>query len=194
MLEAGAGADSEIETRPGLTRRAPRRAGSAGERGGDRSGRPGRDQHADPRSGKVTGRALADGREVTAPAFSPGGTRLAVGDSTGHITLWGGDLRHRTGAPTGTPDTATGGEPEAVRALAFSADRGILAVGGTALRTISLTPDSSHALQSSRLPATGRPTAMTTSWLVAGGWWSTGGSHSSSVSASAARPKSGRSR
>ncbi|MFE3854080.1 WD40 repeat domain-containing protein [Streptomyces griseorubiginosus] len=89
------------------------------------------DQYADPGSGKVTGRALADGRQVTALAFSPDGSRLAVGDSTGHVTLWDGEVRHRTGALTGTSDTATQGEPEAVGALAFSSDGGTLAVGGT---------------------------------------------------------------
>ncbi|NUP24939.1 MAG: helix-turn-helix domain-containing protein [Streptomyces sp.] len=88
------------------------------------------DQYVDPGSGRTTGRALADGREVTALAFSRDGTRLAVGDSTGHITLWDGDLRHRTGALTGTSDTVSAGEPEAVRALAFSADGATLAVGG----------------------------------------------------------------
>ncbi|MDX2932743.1 hypothetical protein [Streptomyces ipomoeae] len=89
------------------------------------------DQYADPESGKVTGRALADGREVTALAFSPDGTRLAVGDSSGHVTFWDGDLRHRTGVLTGTADTVSQGEPEAVEALAFSADGGTLAVGGS---------------------------------------------------------------
>ncbi|MDX3386264.1 hypothetical protein PV682_33110 [Streptomyces niveiscabiei] len=88
------------------------------------------DRYADPRTGKVTGRALADGREVTALAFSPDGTRLAVGDKTGHVTFWDGRLRDRTGALTGTADTVTQGEPEAVEALAFSADGRTLAVGG----------------------------------------------------------------
>ncbi|MEV3971368.1 hypothetical protein AB0K68_24995 [Streptomyces sp. NPDC050698] len=88
------------------------------------------DQYADPGTGKVSGRALADGRQVTALAFSPDGTRLAVGDSTGHVTLWDGEVRHRAGALTGTSDTASQGEPEAVGALAFSSDSGTLAVGG----------------------------------------------------------------
>ncbi|MET8976323.1 helix-turn-helix domain-containing protein [Streptomyces sp. NPDC004539] len=88
-------------------------------------------QYADPDSAKVTGRALADGRDVTALAFSPDGTLLAVGDGTGHVTFWDGGLRDRTGALTGTADTVSQGEPEAVKALAFSADGATLAVGGS---------------------------------------------------------------
>ncbi|GAB2888922.1 hypothetical protein GCM10027074_66600 [Streptomyces deserti] len=76
------------------------------------------DQYADLPSGKVTGWALADGREVTALAFSPDSTRLAVGDTTGHVTLWDGDLRHATGVLTGTADTAPSSRAEAVGALA----------------------------------------------------------------------------
>ncbi|MGW0758253.1 WD40 repeat domain-containing protein [Streptomyces sp. NPDC002814] len=88
------------------------------------------DAYGDPDSGKVTGRALADGRRVTALAFSPDGTRLAVGDETGHVTLWDGDVQRRTGVLTGTADTSTRGLPESVNALAFSADGHTLAVGG----------------------------------------------------------------
>ncbi|PNG17698.1 nSTAND1 domain-containing NTPase [Streptomyces cahuitamycinicus] len=88
------------------------------------------DQYADVSSGKVTGWALADGREVTALAFSPDGTRFAVGDTTGHVTLWDGDLRHTTGVLTGTADTAPNSRTEAVGALAFSSDGSTLAVGG----------------------------------------------------------------
>ncbi|KUL46829.1 hypothetical protein ADL12_01775 [Streptomyces regalis] len=112
------------------------------------------DQYADPRAGKVTGRALADGREVTALAFSPDGSRLAVGDSTGHVTLWDGGLRHRTGALTGTSDTVSRGEPEAVGALAFSSDGGTLAVGG-ANGTLRLWDTESQQLLGADLPTPG---------------------------------------
>ncbi|NGO42071.1 nSTAND1 domain-containing NTPase [Streptomyces ureilyticus] len=112
------------------------------------------DQYADPGTGDVTGRALADGREVTALAFSPDGTRLAVGDSTGHVTLWDGDVRHRTGALTGTSDTATQGEPEAVGALAFSSDGGTLAVGG-AYGTLRLWDTEGQQLLGTDLPTPG---------------------------------------
>jgi WD40 repeat protein/transcriptional regulator with XRE-family HTH domain len=112
------------------------------------------DQYADPESGKVTGRALADGREVTALAFSPDGSRLAVGDATGHITLWDGDLRHRAGALTGTSDTVSEGEPEAVEALAFSSDGSTLAVGG-ANGTLRLWDTEGQQLLGSDLPTPG---------------------------------------
>ncbi|MGI5452407.1 hypothetical protein ACQEWB_04325 [Streptomyces sp. CA-249302] len=81
------------------------------------------DQYARPSDRSVTGRELADGRQVTALAFSPDGRRLAVGDASGRVTLWDGGVGHRTGvlpASTGA----------AVSALAFSADGGTLAVGG----------------------------------------------------------------
>jgi WD40 repeat protein len=112
------------------------------------------DQYADPGTGNVTGLALADGRKVTALAFSPDGTRLAVGDSTGHITLWDGALRHRTGALTGTSDTASQGEPEAVGALAFSSDGGTLAVGGAA-GTLRLWDTEGQQLLGTDLPTPG---------------------------------------
>ncbi|MET7688154.1 helix-turn-helix domain-containing protein [Streptomyces sp. NPDC005483] len=88
------------------------------------------DQYAALPSGRVTGRALADGRQVTALAFSPDGSRLAVGDITGHVTVWDGDLRTRLGILTGTSDTTDQGDAEAVNALAFSPDGATLAVGG----------------------------------------------------------------
>ncbi|WP_037678111.1 helix-turn-helix domain-containing protein [Streptomyces griseus] len=112
------------------------------------------DQYADPGTGKVSGRALADGREVTALAFSPDGTRLAVGDSRGHVTLWDGDVRRRTGAVTGTSDTVSQGEPEAVEAIAFSSDGGTLAVGG-ANGTLRLWDTGTQQLLGTDLPTPG---------------------------------------
>nr|WP_240982397.1 WD40 repeat domain-containing protein [Streptomyces sp. S3(2020)] len=131
------------------------------------------DQYGDPGSGKVTGRALADGREVTALSFSPDGTRLAVGDSSGHVTLWDGDLRSRTGVLTGTADTVSQGDPEAVAALAFSADGGTLAVGGTD-GTLRLWDTAGGQLLGTDLPTPGdeiRTLAFTTDGdtLYAGG-------------------------
>ncbi|MFF1303652.1 helix-turn-helix domain-containing protein [Streptomyces sp. NPDC058307] len=112
------------------------------------------DQYADLPSGKVTGWALADGREVTALAFSRDGSRLAVGDTTGHVTLWDGDLRHTTGVLTGTADTAPPGVPEAVGALAFSADGSTLAVGG-ANGTLRLWDTAGQRLLGGDLPTPG---------------------------------------
>ncbi|WP_329223536.1 hypothetical protein OG352_39235 [Streptomyces sp. NBC_01485] len=82
------------------------------------------DQYAALPSGPVTGRALSEGREISALAFSPDGTRLAVGDASGRVALWDGDVRRRTGV-------LTAGAPEAVTALAFAPDGRTLAVGGT---------------------------------------------------------------
>ncbi|WP_328744213.1 helix-turn-helix domain-containing protein [Streptomyces sp. NBC_00285] len=112
------------------------------------------DQYADPGTGKVSGRALADGREVTALAFSPDGTRLAVGDARGHVTLWDGDVRRRTGAVAGTSDTVSAGEPEAVEAIAFSSDGGTLAVGG-ANGTLRLWDTATQQLLGTDLPTPG---------------------------------------
>jgi WD40 repeat protein len=112
------------------------------------------DQYADLPSGKVTGWALADGREVTALAFSPDGTRLAVGDTTGHVTLWDGDLRHTTGVLTGTADTAPSSQTEAVGALAFSSDGRTLAVGG-ARGTLRLWDTAGQRLLGGDLPTPG---------------------------------------
>ncbi|WP_216587599.1 nSTAND1 domain-containing NTPase [Streptomyces brasiliscabiei] len=112
------------------------------------------DRYADPGSAKVTGRALADGRKVTALAFSPDGTRLAVGDDSGHVTFWDGDLRVRNGVLTGTADTVSRGAPEAVGALAFSADGGTLAVGGTE-GTLRLWDTAGGQLLGTDLPAPG---------------------------------------
>jgi WD40 repeat protein len=112
------------------------------------------DQYADVPSGRVTGWALADGREVTALAFSPDGTRLAVGDTTGHVTLWDGDLRHTTGVLTGTADTAPSSRTEAVGALAFSSDGRTLAVGG-ADGTLRLWDTAGQRLLGGDLPTPG---------------------------------------
>lgn len=112
------------------------------------------DRYAELPSGHVSSGALADGRQVTALAFSPDGSRLAVGDSTGHVTLWDGDLRHRMGILTGTSDTNSVGEPEAVGALAFSPDGAVLAVGGLQ-RTLRLWDTAGQRLLGSDLPTPG---------------------------------------
>ncbi|MFI6638598.1 helix-turn-helix domain-containing protein [Streptomyces sp. NPDC050504] len=63
-------------------------------------------------------------------AFSPDGTRLAVGDSAGGVALWDGDVTRRRGSLVGTQNAARRGTVEAVTALAFSPDGATLAVAG----------------------------------------------------------------
>lgn len=57
------------------------------------------------------------GGAVTALAFSPDGETLATGTNTGNVRYWGVD-----GEPKGDVFSVTGGQPEAVTALAFEAD------------------------------------------------------------------------
>ncbi|NNN33787.1 hypothetical protein HLK59_26165 [Streptomyces sp. S3(2020)] len=83
-------------------------------------------------SGTPTRRDLAPGAETGALTFAPDGSRLAVGDRTGRISLWDTDVRHRDGVlrnvfPAPSDDTDT---TEAVTALAFSPDGHTLAVAG----------------------------------------------------------------
>ncbi|MGW2288693.1 nSTAND1 domain-containing NTPase [Streptomyces phaeochromogenes] len=107
-----------------------------------------RDQYLDAESGRATDRALAAGRDVTALAFSPDGRRLAVGDSSGRITLWDGDLTHRTGVIAGTSQNNV----REVSALSFSPDGAVLAVGG-ADGTVQLWDTASQRPLGTRLPA-----------------------------------------
>ncbi|MFI6936691.1 helix-turn-helix domain-containing protein [Streptomyces sp. NPDC050287] len=82
-------------------------------------------------SGTRTTRPLGPGEEIVAVAFSPDGSRAAVGDASGRVALWDGDLTHRLGVlPNVFPDPPANGSPEAVGALAFSPDGGTLAVAG----------------------------------------------------------------
>ncbi|MET8976436.1 hypothetical protein ABZX85_12550 [Streptomyces sp. NPDC004539] len=77
---------------------------------------------ADLRSGKGVPRDLAQGDETGALAFTRDGSLLAVGDRTGRVTLWDGNLRHRVGILRVLT-------PGGVGALAFSPDGRTLAVG-----------------------------------------------------------------
>ncbi|WP_129787034.1 helix-turn-helix domain-containing protein [Promicromonospora panici] len=105
-------------------------------------------------SGTVAGRALAQGREVTALAFSPDGTVLAVGDSAGRVHLWDGDVEQRAGFLAGLSGTGEVGVREAVSAIAFSADGRTLALGGTA-GTLQLWDTASQQLLAAELPTAG---------------------------------------
>ncbi|WP_330346776.1 nSTAND1 domain-containing NTPase [Streptomyces sp. NBC_00582] len=82
--------------------------------------------------GSVTGRNLVQGDQVGALAFDTDGSLLAVGDQTGRVALWDGDVRHRAGVLPNVFPAVHGTTPEAVTALALSPDGRILAVGGDA--------------------------------------------------------------
>ncbi|MFG2462659.1 helix-turn-helix domain-containing protein [Streptomyces sp. NPDC048523] len=82
-------------------------------------------------SGPTGARTLGLGQETEAIAFSADGSRVAVGDASGRVALWDGDLGHRLGVlPSTFPAPLPDGAPEAVSALAFSPDGGTLAVAG----------------------------------------------------------------
>lgn len=105
-------------------------------------------------SGSVAGRALAQGREVTALRFSPDGTVLAVGDSAGRVHLWDGDVLQRAGFLAGVSGTGEVGLREAVSAIAFSADGRTLALGGTG-GVLQLWDTASQQLLAAELPTAG---------------------------------------
>ncbi|MET9832138.1 hypothetical protein ABZ078_23200 [Streptomyces sp. NPDC006385] len=82
-------------------------------------------------SGPVTGENLVQGDQIGALAFSEDGSRLAVGDGTGRVALWDGDLRHKSGVLRNVFPPRLGDTPEGVSALALSPDGSTLAVGGS---------------------------------------------------------------
>ncbi|MFF7736307.1 helix-turn-helix domain-containing protein [Streptomyces sp. NPDC007984] len=84
----------------------------------------------------VTGKSLVQGDEISAATFSGDGSHLAVGDLTGRVALWDGDLRHKAGVlpnvfPSRPDISRPGNSPEGVGALALSTDGRLLAVGGS---------------------------------------------------------------
>jgi WD40 repeat protein/energy-coupling factor transporter ATP-binding protein EcfA2 len=98
---------------------------------------------------------LSDSDTLFAGTFSEDGTRFAVGDITGRVTVWDGDLRHRLGVFNGayTGDGET--EQQAVVALAFSPDSRTLAVAG-ASGSVQLWDVTSGRRIGSRLPTSGQ--------------------------------------
>ncbi|QKZ24794.1 hypothetical protein HUT05_16435 [Streptomyces chartreusis] len=82
------------------------------------------------RAGKAVARDLVQGDGVSAIAFAPDSSRLAVGDLSGRVALWNSALRHRTGILRNVFPVSHDA-PETVSALAFSPDGRTLAVGGT---------------------------------------------------------------
>ncbi|MFE7275577.1 hypothetical protein [Streptomyces sp. NPDC057623] len=80
--------------------------------------------------GPAVGRDLVQGEQIGAVAFSGDGSRLAVGDGTGRVALWDGELRRRAGVLRNVFPARLGDTPEGVGALALSPDGRTLAVGG----------------------------------------------------------------
>lgn len=82
--------------------------------------------------GTVAGKDLVQGDQIGAVAFSGDGTRLAVGDGTGRVALWDGELTRKGGVLRNVFPARLGDTPEGVAALALSPDGRTLAVGGSA--------------------------------------------------------------
>ncbi|MFH8404027.1 hypothetical protein ACH4FX_04505 [Streptomyces sp. NPDC018019] len=70
-------------------------------------------------------------RQDTAYAFSPTGNSFAVGEETGHVTVWDGEIRRRFGQLPAFTGRSQQPRHEAVSALAFSPDGRTLAVAGS---------------------------------------------------------------
>ncbi|MET8583487.1 DNA-binding protein [Streptomyces collinus] len=85
---------------------------------------------ADLRAGRMEPRVLGEDL-ITTAAFGPDGSRLAVGDVQGRVTLWDGTARVRLGVLDGTTSDPTTDTTGAVTALAFSHDGRTLAVAGS---------------------------------------------------------------
>ncbi|KUN99686.1 hypothetical protein [Streptomyces caeruleatus] len=81
--------------------------------------------------GSVAGKDLVQGDQIGAVAFSGDGTRLAVGDGTGRVALWDGELKRKAGVLRNVFPARLGDTPEGVSALALSPDGRTLAVGGS---------------------------------------------------------------
>ena len=108
---------------------------------------------ADLRAGRMAPRVLGD-ELISTAAFSPDGTRLAVGDAMGRVTLWDGASRTRLGVLDGSLSDAGVDATGPVSALAFAHDGRTLAVGGWA-GTVQLWDVPSQRLLGSALPTPG---------------------------------------
>ena len=111
---------------------------------------------ADLGAGRIKPRVLGEDMLQTA-AFSPDGTRLAVGDILGRVTLWDGSARTRLGVLDGSASDAGADPTGGVTALAFSHDGRTLAVAGSE-GTVRLWDVSSQRLLGTALPAPGDQT------------------------------------
>ncbi|ANS68197.1 WD-40 repeat-containing protein [Streptomyces lincolnensis] len=108
---------------------------------------------ADLGAGRVEPRVLGEDMLRTA-AFSPDGTRLAVGDILGRVTLWDGSARTRLGVLDGSASDAGAELTGGVTALAFSHDSRTLAVADSE-GTVRLWDVSSQRLLGTALPTPG---------------------------------------
>jgi WD40 repeat protein len=108
---------------------------------------------ADLRAGRMEPRVLGD-EQISLAAFSPGGTRLAVGDAGGRVTLWDGTARTRLGVLDGSLSDAGADTTGPVSSLAFSHDGRTLAVAGWA-GTVQLWDVPTKRLLGSALPTPG---------------------------------------
>ena len=109
----------------------------------------------DLRSGRMEPRVLGD-EQISVAAFSPDGTRLAVGDAMGRVTLWDGGTRTRLGVLDGSLSDAGADTTGQVAALAFSHDGRTLAVAGPA-GSVQLWDVASQRLLGSALSTPGDP-------------------------------------
>ncbi|MGC0400084.1 WD40 repeat protein/transcriptional regulator with XRE-family HTH domain [Streptomyces sp. SAI-126] len=108
---------------------------------------------ADLRAGRMEPRVLGEDL-ITTAAFAPDGTRLAVGDVLGRVTLWDGAARARLGVLDGTTSDPTTDATGAVTALAYSPDGRTLAVAGSA-GSLQLWDLASQRLLGTTLPTAG---------------------------------------
>ncbi|MFF4490453.1 DNA-binding protein [Streptomyces sp. NPDC001544] len=105
--------------------------------------------------GRMEPRVLGD-EQISVAVFSPDSTRLAVGDTTGRVTLWDGASRTRLGVLDGSLSDAGKDTTGQVSALAFSHDGRTLAVAGAA-GSVQLWDVASQRLLGSALPTPGDP-------------------------------------
>lgn len=84
---------------------------------------------ADLRADRMEPRVLGEDL-ISGAAYGPDGSRPAVGDVLGWVTLWDGAARARLGVLDGTTSDPTTDAVGAVTALAFSPDGRTLAVAG----------------------------------------------------------------
>ncbi|MFF7052411.1 DNA-binding protein [Streptomyces griseorubiginosus] len=108
---------------------------------------------ADLRADRMEPRVLGEDL-ISAAAYGPDGSRLAVGDVLGRVTLWDGAARARLGVLDGTTSDPTTDATGGVTALAFSPDGGTLAVAGAG-GTLRLWDLASQTLLGTALPTPG---------------------------------------